>query len=66
MKSVDMSEEAVSARIRALSRLSTLDDPWRPSVDMSEEAVTARIRELSEMSRLCAELAQAGEKLKGE
>jgi hypothetical protein len=57
---VDMSPEAIAGRIRELSRLSRLDDPFRPRVDMSAEAIAARIHELSELSRLCGSLAQAG------
>jgi hypothetical protein len=63
---VDMSPAAVEARIRKLSELSPLDDPFRPRVDMSEAAVEARIRELSEMSALCWSLAEAGRSLPAE
>ena len=59
-RATDMSPEAVAARIRELSRLSTLDDPFRPRVEMTGAAIEARIRELSELSRFCANLVEAG------
>jgi len=60
---IDMSREAITSRLRELSRVSRLDEPFRPRVELSREAVTARIRELSELSRLCASLGRAGARL---
>ena len=51
---VEMSPEAITARLREMSRLSA--GPARQGLDMSAEAVTARLREMAEMSDLCWQL----------
>ncbi|MFP3941785.1 MAG: hypothetical protein ACLF0P_15935 [Thermoanaerobaculia bacterium] len=65
MTSVDMSPEAVTQRLRELSRMSDLRTANRlaAKVDMSPEAVTRRLRRQSELRRTCLawmELGKAG------
>ncbi len=58
---VDMSPDAVDARVRALASLSRDAPPATyTTVDMSPEAVTARLRDWAEISALALELAAAG------
>ena len=55
MSRVDMSPEAVSERLRTMSRLSDLRTTERlaTKVDMSPKAVTRRLRRQSELRRAC-------------
>lgn len=59
MSGVDMSAEAVSARIRAAGAASSLamDAGLDTKVDLSPEAVSRRIREASDLLALCLRLA---------
>lgn len=54
-----MSSEAVTERLREVSRLSREAPPR--GVDMSSEAVTARLREMASLSALCLQLQAIGE-----
>jgi DNA-binding Lrp family transcriptional regulator len=55
MTRVDMSPEAVTERLREMSRLSDLRTTGRlaTKVDMSPGAVTRRLRRQSELRRTC-------------
>jgi hypothetical protein len=55
---VDMSPEAISARLRTVAELSDLDRDLRMhgKVDYSPEAVSARLREVEQLRRLCLAL----------
>lgn len=57
---VDMSPEAIDARLRLCSDLSRGRPANTPRVDMSAEAIDRRLRECSDLSALCASLAAAG------
>ncbi len=57
---VDMSPEAITARLQEVARLSREAPPGR-GVDMSSEAITARLREMAALSALCFRLQAAGE-----
>lgn len=59
MKPVDLTEAAVTARLREASRLRDARWPTRPLPDLSEAAVTARLLEVAALNRLCAGLASA-------
>jgi hypothetical protein len=48
----DLSPEAVTARLRRVSELSSLEMPQPSRVDMSPAAVTRRLREMSELLAL--------------
>lgn len=52
---VDMSPEAVTARLIELSEASRalVGKPGPQAVSMSREAVTARLREWAELTRMC-------------
>ncbi len=51
---VDMSPEAIEARLREACALSdALEGPGPQAVSMSAEAVTQRLREWSELTRMC-------------
>lgn len=55
MSTVDMSPEAVTERLREVSRLSDLRTSHRlaAKIDMSPAAVTRRLRRQSELRRTC-------------
>jgi hypothetical protein len=57
---VDMSPEAILARIREVSRVSDLTAETRldAKLDMSPEGILARLREVSELLDLCERLAE--------
>lgn len=55
---VDMSPEAITARLREMATLSR--EPPPAGVDMSSEAITARLQELAELSAFCLQLAEIG------
>lgn len=61
--SVDMSDQAITARLRQASRMA---DPLRPEsrlstkIDLSGAGIAARLREASQLLELCRALAQAG------
>jgi hypothetical protein len=57
---VDMSPEAVEARLAACSAQSPLGLVPPRRVDMSPEAVEARLEEWAELTELCLELAATG------
>ncbi len=60
MKPVDYSAEAITARLREVSRLRA-EALARPSrVDYSPEAVTARLREVSRLRTFCLKLGELG------
>lgn len=61
--SVDMSPEAVTARLREVSRLADLrpENRLASKVDMSPEGVTRRLRQVSQLRRLCLRLKEVGE-----
>jgi hypothetical protein len=63
MTPVDMSPEAVTERLREMSRLSDLRTVNRlaTKVDMSPEAVTRRLRRQSELRRACLRWMKLGE-----
>ncbi len=55
---VDMSPEAISARLRKAADLSDLDRDLRlhGKIDYSPEAVSSRLREVEQLRRLCLAL----------
>lgn len=54
---VNMTPEAVYARLREMSDLSAREEsPMPRGVDMSPTAVAARLRDLAELSELCWKL----------
>ena len=57
-RGVDMSPSAVTARLRRVAELSTLDPARRldAKIDMSAGAVTRRLQRVSQMRRLCLAL----------
>lgn len=56
----EMTPEAVTARLRAMSRRSASEaSPMPRGVGMSPREVTARLRELSSVSALCRSLGRA-------
>jgi hypothetical protein len=57
---VDMSPDAILARIHELSRLSDLTAETRldAKLDMSPEGILARLREVTEVLELCERLAE--------
>jgi len=57
--SVDMSPEAVAARLRQCSALSRDRRPGM-RVDMSPEAVTRRLREVAQLRTFCLKLEAIG------
>lgn len=60
---VDMTAEAITARLRELAELSR--GGGRPqAVDMSGAAISARLRECSDLSQLCAKLGELGRGLR--
>ncbi|MFP3941792.1 MAG: hypothetical protein ACLF0P_15970 [Thermoanaerobaculia bacterium] len=67
MTSVDMSPEAVTQRLRELSRMSDLRTANRlaAKVDMSPEAVTRRLRRQSELRRTCLAWMELGKAVRG-
>ena len=58
----DMSPEAISARLREVSRISDLRPERRldGKIDMSPEGVASRLREASDLFALCLQLAELG------
>lgn len=58
----DTSPEAISRRLREVSRLSDLRPERRldSKIDMSPEGVTSRLREASDLFTLCVQLAEVG------
>lgn len=65
--SVDMSPEAVGARLREVGRLSDLRSERRldTKVDMSPEAVSRRLEQIEQLRRLCLSLRATPEARKG-
>ena len=63
MTAVDMSPEAVTERLREMSRRSDLRTAYRlvTKVDMSPEAVTRRLRRQSDLRRACLAWMKLGE-----
>lgn len=57
MTTVDMSPEAVAARLREASRLSQLPPPFPVRVDMSDQGVGLRLREVAQLYVLGRRLA---------
>lgn len=57
---VDMSPEAVSARLREVGAISDLEASKRleGKIDYSPEGISARLREVEQLRRLCEGLAQ--------
>lgn len=57
---VDMSPEAVSARLRKAAELTdlTLGKRLHAKVDYSPEAISARLRQVEELRRLCLALGE--------
>ncbi len=67
--SVDMSGEAVAARLREASRLAGSLRPearLETKIDMSGEAVAARLREASDLLDMCRILAARRQTLSGQ
>jgi hypothetical protein len=64
--SVDMSPQAISARLKAACALADLRPAHRTDAktDMSSAAITARLRAVDQLNRLCAQLADAGPPMK--
>ncbi len=62
MSALDMSPEAISARLRAASQMSDLSPDRRldAKLDMSSAGVTARLREASDLYDACLRLAALG------
>ena len=60
---VDMSPEAISARIRRVSELSDLREDRRldGKIDYSPEGISRRIREVSQLRALCLSLGRRPE-----
>lgn len=58
---VDMSAEAISARLRRVGELSDLrvERMGKGKVDYSPEAISARIREVEQLRRLCLTLGRS-------
>lgn len=58
---VDMSPDAVTARLRELSEASRalVGKPGPQAVSMAPEAITARLREWAELTRMCLLLGRA-------
>lgn len=58
----DTSPEAISRRLREVSRISDLRPDRRldAKIDMSPEGVASRLREASDLYALCLELAEMG------
>jgi hypothetical protein len=56
MREVDMSPEAIEARLREVSRLR--DARRLLEVDMSPEAIERRLRKVSELRDLCKKLGE--------
>jgi hypothetical protein len=59
MSAVDMSPQAIEARLAAVSSQSPLSLHPLPRVDMSTAAIEARLQEWAELTELCLELGQA-------
>lgn len=59
-RELDMSPEAISARLRQISALADLAPERRleGKIDMSPQAITARLREAAALLELCEKLAQ--------
>lgn len=53
---VDMSPEAIDARLRETARLTDLRPPFPVRVDMSPAGIDARLREVAQLYRLNVEL----------
>ncbi|HJX66461.1 MAG TPA: hypothetical protein VJ860_21190 [Polyangia bacterium] len=60
---VDMSREAISARLHEMARLSAERGPVSKDVDMSSAAISARLRTMASLSDLCRRLAPIGQRL---
>ena len=60
---VDMSREAISARLHEMARLSAERGPVSKDVDMSSAAISARLRTMASLSDLCRRLAPIGRRL---
>lgn len=58
---LDMSAEAIEARLLAVARQSPLGLEVVPRLDMSAEAVERRLAECAELSQVCRELAEPPE-----
>lgn len=61
---VDLAPEAVTFRLRELSRLLDARGFVAKGVDMSSAAVTARLRTLAALSDMCRVLGKVGERLR--
>ncbi|HZA50219.1 MAG TPA: hypothetical protein VE549_05730 [Myxococcaceae bacterium] len=61
---VDMHSEAITARLREVSRLLTERGHVRKGVDMSSNAISGRLRTLGALSDMCRRLQAIGEQLK--
>lgn len=62
---VDFGPEAITARLRELSRLLDARGFVSKQVDMSAPAVTARVRTMASLSDMCRRLAEVGPRLHG-
>ena len=56
---VDMSREAISARLRAVARLLEERGFTSKGVDMSRAAVTSRLQSMAALSTMCLRLGKA-------
>jgi hypothetical protein len=61
---VDMRPEAVTARLREMSRLLAERGFVAKGVDMSSPAVTARLKTLGALSDMCRRLGPVGSRLR--
>lgn len=59
-RELDMSPQAIAARLREVSAMSDLAPERRleGKIDLSPQGITARLRECAELLELCEKLAQ--------
>lgn len=62
---VDFGRQAITSRLRELSRLLAERGFVSKQVDMSPAAVTARVRTMASLSNMCRRLAPVGPRLRG-
>jgi hypothetical protein len=62
---VDFGAGAITARLRALSRLLAERGFVSKQVDMSTAALTARVRTMASLSDMCRRLGAVGTRLRG-
>jgi len=61
---VDLGPEAVTERLRELSRLLDARGFVNKQVDMSPAALTSRLRTMASLSDMCRRLVEVGERLR--